>query len=95
MPYMSPGVAEAGLTDKPGCRAMTMTYDGMSELMAEYVLNELAEPGTPVAMVRYNSPSSEGAQGAFTAKMRSWAATWWPPTRWTSRATPTSSPPSA
>lgn len=69
MPYLSLGVAEAGLIDKPGYRAMTMTYDGMSELMAEYVLNELAEPETPVAMVRYNSPSSEGAQGAFTAKM--------------------------
>lgn len=69
MPYLSLGVAEAGLVDKPGYRAMTMTYDGMSELMAEYVLAELAEPETPVAMVRFNSPSSEGAQDAFTAKM--------------------------
>jgi len=69
IPYMSLGVAEAGLTDKPGYRAMTMTYDGMSELMAEYILAELAEPDTPVAMVRYNSPSSQGAQDAFTAKM--------------------------
>lgn len=69
MPYLSLGVAEAGLVDKPGYRAMTMTYDGMSELMAEYVLGELAEPETPVAMVRYNSPSSAGAQTAFTAKM--------------------------
>src|SRR3546814_1438094 len=41
----------------------------MSELMAGYVLAELAEPETPVAMVRYNSPSSQGAQDAFTAKM--------------------------
>lgn len=69
MPYLSLGVAEAGLADKPGYRAMTMTYDGMSELMADYVLAELAEPETPVAMVRYNSPSSQGAQDAFTAKM--------------------------
>lgn len=69
MPYLSLGVAEAGLVDRPGYRAMTMTYDGMSELMAEYVLGELAEPETPVAMVRYNSPSSAGAQDAFTAKM--------------------------
>lgn len=69
IPYMSLGVAEAGLTDKPGYRAMTMTYEGMSALMAEYVLADLAEPTTPVAMVRYNSPSSEGAQTAFTDKM--------------------------
>jgi len=70
VPYMSLGVAEAGLTDKPGYRAMTMTYDAMSELMAEYVLAELVDdPQAPVAMVRYNSPSSEGAQEAFTAKM--------------------------
>lgn len=69
IPYMSLGVAEAGLVDKPGYRAMTMTYDGMSELMAEYILAELAEPETPVAMVRFNSPSSEGAQQAFTDRM--------------------------
>ena len=70
MPYMSLGVAEAGLVDKPGYRAMTMTYDAMSELMAEYVLGEVVEdPQAPVAMVRYNSPSSEGAQDTFTAKM--------------------------
>jgi len=69
MPYMSLGVAEAGLVDKPGYRAMTMTYDGMSELMAEYIVTEVAEPETPVAMIRYNSPSSQGAQDAFTAKM--------------------------
>ena len=49
MPYMSLGVAEAGLVDKPGYRAMTMTYDGMSELMAEYVLGELC--------LLYTSPS--------------------------------------
>lgn len=69
MPYLSLGVAEAGLVDRPGYRAMTMTYDGMSELMADYVLAELAEPETPVAMIRYNSPSSEGAQDAFTSRM--------------------------
>jgi ABC-type branched-subunit amino acid transport system substrate-binding protein len=69
MPYMSLGVAEAGLVDSPGYRAMTMTYDGMSELMADYILAELAEPETPVAMIRYNSPSSQGAQDAFTARM--------------------------
>ncbi len=70
MPYLSLGVAEAGLVDKPGYRAMTMTYDGMSELMAEYVLAEMVDdPQTPVAMVRYNSPSSQGAQDAFTSKM--------------------------
>jgi len=70
MPYMSLGVAEAGLVDKPGYRAMTMTYDAMSELMAEYVLAELVDdPQAPVAMVRFNSPSSEGAQDAFTATM--------------------------
>lgn len=69
MPYLSLGVAEAGLADKAGYRAMTMTYDGMSELMAEYILAELAQPETPVAMIRYNSPSSQGAQDAFTAKM--------------------------
>ncbi|MDE0778388.1 MAG: ABC transporter substrate-binding protein [Nocardioides sp.] len=70
MPYMSLGVAEAGLVDKPGYRAMTMTYDAMSELMAEYVLSEMVEdPQAPVAMVRYNSPSSEGAQSAFTDTM--------------------------
>ena len=69
MPYLSLGVAEAGLIDSPGYRAITMTYDGMSRLMADYVLAELAEPETPVAMVRFNSPSSQGAQGAFTARM--------------------------
>ena len=69
MPYFSLGVAEAGLVDKPGYRAMTMTYDAMSALMAEYILAELAAPETPVAMVRFNSPSSEGSQDAFTAKM--------------------------
>lgn len=70
MPYMSLGVAEAGLVDKPGYRAMTMTYDAMSELMADYVLAEMVDdPQAPVAMVRYNSPSSEGAQDSFTAKM--------------------------
>lgn len=70
MPYLSLGVAEAGLVDKPGYRAMTMTYDAMSELMAEYVLAEMVDdPQAPVAMVRYNSPSSQGAQNRFTAKM--------------------------
>ena len=62
-------VTEAGLVDKPGYRAMTMTYEMMSDLMAEYILAELGDTETPVAMVRYNSPSSEGAQDAFTAKM--------------------------
>lgn len=69
LPYLSLGVAEAGLVDKPGYRAMTMTYEMMSDLMAEYILAELTDTETPVAMVRFNSPSSEGAQDAFTAKM--------------------------
>ncbi len=69
MPYMSLGVAEAGLVDKSGYRAMTMTYDGMSALMADYVVSEVGTPDTPVAMVRFNSPSSEGAQRAFTSRM--------------------------
>ncbi|HEX5365035.1 MAG TPA: ABC transporter substrate-binding protein [Acidimicrobiales bacterium] len=69
MPYLSLGVAEAGLVDLPGYRAMTMTYDQMSALMAEYILAELAEPDAPVAMVRFNSPASEGAQSAFVDRM--------------------------
>ncbi len=69
IPYMSLGVSEAGLVGEPGYRAMTMTYDQMSALMAEYIVNEIATPETPVAMVRYNSPSSEGAQTAFVDKM--------------------------
>jgi ABC-type branched-subunit amino acid transport system substrate-binding protein len=69
IPYLSLGVAEAGLVDRPGYRAMTMTYDQMSALMAEYIFAELAEPDTPVAMVRFNSPSSDGAQAAFADAM--------------------------
>lgn len=69
IPYMSLGVAEAGLIGVPGYRSMTMTYDGMSPLMAEYIVADLADAETPVAMVRYNSPSSEGMEKAFVDRM--------------------------
>lgn len=69
MPYLSLGVSEAGLVGSPGYRAMTMTYDQMSALMAEYIVAEVADADTPVAMVRFNSPNSQGAQSAFSAAM--------------------------
>lgn len=71
IPYMSLGVGEAGLINRAGYRALTMTYDGMSKLMAEYIVNRVApKKNSPVAMVRFNSPASEGAQAAFTRRMR-------------------------
>jgi len=69
IPYMSLGVSEAGLIGVPGYRSMTMTYDGMAPLMAEYIVGEIADAETPVAMVRFNSPSSEGMQNTFEERM--------------------------
>lgn len=65
VPYMSLGVSEAGLVDKAGYRALTITYDRASRLLAQYMVNELGGDEKPMAMLRMNTPNLDGAHQAF------------------------------
>lgn len=70
IPYLSLGVSEAGLIDKAGYRAITMTYDRQSKLAAQYIINNLDGKTKKTAMVMFNSPNVEGARKQFRDELK-------------------------
>ncbi len=65
IPYLSLGVSEAGLTDQPGYRALTITYDRQSKLAAQYIVNHLGGKTKKTAVVMFNSPNVDNARKLF------------------------------
>ncbi len=70
IPYLSLGVSEAGLTDQPGYRALTNTYDRQAKLAAQYIVSDLDGKTKKTAMVMFNSPNVEGARKVFRDELK-------------------------
>ena len=65
VPYFSPGVTEAGLTDNPWYFAASMTYRQQGELLAEYVASEF--PGKAVGAILTQTPNFDDAVAGWEA----------------------------
>lgn len=59
VPYMSPGVTEAGLEGNPWYFAAAMTYRQQGVLLAEFVRSEFGD--TPVGMIATQTPNFDDA----------------------------------
>lgn len=70
IPYLSLGVSESGLTDQPGYRALTITYDRQSKLAAQYIVNHLDGKTKKTAMVMFNSPNVDNARKLFRDELK-------------------------
>lgn len=69
-PYLSAGTVEDGLLGSPNYWALTMTYEPMSALLADYAVAELDGRDRPMAMLRMNTPNAESARRGFVARAR-------------------------
>ncbi|MDY7104685.1 MAG: ABC transporter substrate-binding protein [Actinomycetota bacterium] len=69
-PYLSAGTVEQGLLGNPNYWALTMTYEPMSALLAEYAVAELDGRDRPMAMLRMNTPNAESARRGFVTRAR-------------------------
>lgn len=69
-PYLSAGTVEQGLLGNPNYWALTMTYEPMSALLAEYAVAELDGRNRPMAMLRMNTPNAESARRGFVTRAR-------------------------
>lgn len=66
--YLSPGVAEAGLSGQPGYFAMTATYERQAPILADLIADRVAGVQT-TAMVTPNSPNQDGYENALKAAL--------------------------
>lgn len=69
-PYLSSGTVEQGLLGDPNYWALTMTYEPMSALLAEYAVAELDGANRPMAMLRMNTPNAASARRGFVTRAR-------------------------
>jgi len=69
-PYLSAGTVERGLLGNPNYWALTMTYEPMSALLAEYAVAKLDGRKRPMAMLRMNSPNADSARRGFVTRAK-------------------------
>lgn len=69
-PYLSAGTVERGLLGNPNYWALTMTYEPMSALLADYAVAKLDGRTRPLAMLRMNTPNAESARRGFVTRAK-------------------------
>lgn len=69
VPYVSPGVTEAGLLELPNYFALSLTYAEQGPLLADLLVSELGAKGESNGMLRFETPNFQDAHDSFVAAM--------------------------
>lgn len=70
VPYVSPGVTEAGLLGLPNYFTVTLTYAEQGPLLADLLVSELGAKGESNGMLRFETPNFQDAHDSFVAAMK-------------------------